>query len=452
MQPVETFAKDNDFHDYTLIIVAAPIDPTILANIQDNARNRQIPLFYLHSVGFYSSFSILLPPAFPIVDTHPDPTATTDLRILKPWPALQEFAREKTKGMETMQPHDKAHIPYICLLLHYLEQWKKKHDGKIPDNYKEKQDFRDNYVRSGSPDEENFDEACANVLKSLNPPTPSSSVRDILSAPEASDLAADSPSFWYIANAVQQFYKTHSVLPLPGSVPDMKAYSKDYITLQNIYKSKAREDCAEVTSSVRALEKSLGRSAKLAIPEKEIENFCKGAAHIHLVRGRPIQIAQPDQPFKFGDRAKALCFELGNPESLIGEYIAFLAWDEFVATHFTSSKAAGGEAVRVPGSLDAELEADTERVTGVAHKIIDSLLKEAGERMEDPEYSELKDRVANVVTEMVRAGGRELHNVASLTGGVVSQEIIKVVAGQYVPVDNVGVFDGVGSRLWVLRV
>lgn len=354
--------------------------------------------------------------------------------------------------METMQQHDKAHIPYVCLLLHYLELWKEKHDGRVPDTYKEKQEFRDSYVRSSSPDEENFDEAVAAVLKSLNPPTPSSTVRDILSAPEAQNLTADSPPFWYIANAIHQFYTRHNVLPLPGAVPDMKARSNDYIALQNIYKSKAREDCAEVLSTVRALEKSLGRSPNLAIPEKEVENFCKGAAHIHLVRGRPIQIAQTDQPFVFGERAKSLCFELTNPESLIGVYIAFLAWDEFVATHASPSSQAGGEGLRIPGASDAELEADTERVVGIAHKIMDGIIKEAGTRIEEPEYSEIKEGLDKVVTEIVRAGGGELHNVASLTGGVVSQEVIKVVTGQYVPVDNTAVFDGVGSRMGVLRV
>ena len=52
----------------------------------------------------------------------------------------------------------------------------------------------------------------------------------------------------------------------------------------------------------------------------------------------------------------------------------------------------------------------------------------------------------------VRAGGGELHNIAALTGGLVSQEVIKVVTEQYVPVDNTCVFDGVKSKTTVLRV
>jgi hypothetical protein len=44
-----------------------------------------------------------------------------------------------------------------------------------------------------------------------------------------------------------------------------------------------------------------------------------------------------------------------------------------------------------------------------------------------------------------------LHNIGALTGGMVSQEIIKVVTEQYVPVDNTCVFDGIRSHQGVKR-
>ncbi len=145
-------------------------------------------------------------------------------------------------------------------------------------------------------------------------------------------------------------------------------------------------------------------------------------------------------------------FELTNPESLVGEYIAFLAWDEFAATHTTKASEAGGEGLRVPGSVDLEFESDKEKLTGIAHKIVDDIINEAGTRIEDPEYTEVKDNVEKICIELVRAGGGELHNIASLTGGLVAQEIIKVTTKQYVPVDNTCLFDGVTSRAYTLRV
>lgn len=94
------------------------------------------------------------------------------------------------------------------------------------------------------------------------------------------------------------------MLPLPGSVPDMKAVSADYIQLQNVYKSKAREDLGEVLSTVRSIEQSLGREQ--LIEEKEVEAFCKGAGHIKLVRGRPFHVVQPGKKVTWGDRANSL--------------------------------------------------------------------------------------------------------------------------------------------------
>jgi len=52
----------------------------------------------------------------------------------------------------------------------------------------------------------------------------------------------------------------------------------------------------------------------------------------------------------------------------------------------------------------------------------------------------------------VRAGGGELHNIASLMGGLVAQEAIKLVTRQYIPSNNTCVFDGITSsaNVWAL--
>lgn len=134
-----------------------------------------------------------LPAAFPIVDTHPDPTATTDLRLLNPWPELLALVKEKTAGLESMDHEQHGHVPYLLLLLHYLEEWKSSHNGEAPQNYKEKTAFRET-VRKGEQTnnaeggEENFEEAVGAVLKSLNPATPSSAVKEVFNSPECQTL------------------------------------------------------------------------------------------------------------------------------------------------------------------------------------------------------------------------------------------------------------------------
>ena len=56
--------------------------------------------------------------------------------------------------------------------------------------------------------------------------------------------------------------------------------------------------------------------------------------------------------------------------------------------------------------------------------------------IENIDTSVLEQKIRDVVAEFVRADGAELHNISALTGGMVAQEVIKVVTKQYVPVDN----------------
>lgn len=83
--------------------------------------------------------------------------------------------------------------------------------------------------------------------------------------------------FWIIADAVKQFYERHQCLPLPGKLPDMKAQSKVYIQLQNIYKAKARKDAAEILQIVRAT------PGGEHVDPAEVDLFCKNAAFVKLI-------------------------------------------------------------------------------------------------------------------------------------------------------------------------
>lgn len=367
------------------------------------------------------------------------------------------FAQEKTKNLQEMDAEQHGHVPYVLLLFHYLEEWKSKNGGKVPENYKEKAAFRD-LVRQGTRTnnaeggEENYEEAVAAVLKSLNPAVASSSAKEVLTAPECSKLTRQvclkhlfhlrslligfkSPDFWVIAHAINDFYVKHSVLPLSGSLPDMKAKSADYIQLQNIYKNKARQDVAEVYARVEELDEQLQRPTET--PQKEVEAFCKSAAYVKLVRGRSPHLVRPSLSWE--DRARYAANDLTNPDSLILLYIAFIASDRYVAAH---------------GTTNGHTQSDSkiEQITTIAFDILKELLREADETIDEPEHTEVKQTLGKHIDELVRADGGELHNIAAATGGMVAQEVIKVITKQYVPVDNTCLFDGISSKSSVLKL
>ncbi|TID25865.1 putative ubiquitin-like activating enzyme protein [Venturia nashicola] len=442
-QPASTIINEDFLKPYSLLLVSAPVDPNVLATLSSYAAKTSIPLFYMHCVGFYAHFSVALPSAWPIVDTHPDPVSTTDLRLVKPWPELLEFMQSRTGNLEAMENDDHGHVPYLLLLSYYLEEWRKTHEGKVPSAYKEKQEFRDlvrKGMRTDTPEgsEENYEEAISAVLKSLNEPTASSAVREVWDAEECKNLTHDSHNFWIISSAIAKFYRQHGMLPLPGSVPDMKARSADYIALQNVYKSKARADILEITASVRELEKSLAR--KNAIEASEIEAFCKNAAHIKLVRGKPLAVYRVDNhEWTWGDRAKFAFNTLSDETSLILLHIAFMAWDAFFQS---STKVAGA----------SEPDTDAIELTKLADSIMDGLVTESGRSFDEGESDSVRSKLAEFCQELSRAGGAELHNLASLAGGLIAQEVIKAITKQYIPVDNTCLFDGVRSSTSVLKL
>ena len=369
-------------------------------------------------MGFYAAFSLQLPSDFPIVDTHPDPDSIQDLRLLAPWPELSAYVASSIgPDITSIDDLDHGHIPYVLLLLYYLDEWRKTKDT-FPSTFKEKTAFRE-LVRSGArtsnPEggEENYDEAAAAVLKTMTAPTIGSGCKEMLEMADRMTVDEDMTNFWLIAKALQIFYLSNHVLPLPGSLPDMKAKSADYVELQNIYKAKARRDVADVTRDVRRLERDIHRH----VPDAEIEAFCKNASHVKVVHGT----ASPE-----------ILGRLDASIDLEGQKSASWALEQL-------SKCQDDLESLLPlwVALQLSRARTSHPETG------------ASSRPKEWEAVAAHPSVSPHLAEIARAAGGELHNISSIAGGMVAQEAIKVITRQYVPVDNTCVFDGVLGKVWV---
>ena len=420
----EWMAQHNSLKPYNLFLICAPLRTSLLERICTYASGNSVPVVYVHSAGLFSTFSVQIPDEFPVVDTHPDPDTIQDLRLLLPWPELSAEAARQTKDLPDLADHDHGHVPYILLLLHYLSEWKTNHDGRLPQTFKEKTDFR-SYVRSqarqsaSAGPEENYDEACAAVLKTISPPTISSGTRQMFALPQcqSENLTSTSSHFWLIANAVKTFCDAHAVLPLPGSLPDMKATSSAYITLQNIYKSKARADVLEITNTVRQMEKALGQPTAKATPVTEIEAFAKNAAHVKVLHGNRLPHICLGRILKDNSHLieEDAIDDLGEPS-------LYPIFHYFALSHQNFS--AKSDKVKTTNDLTP---ASTGTLSPLSQALQISLLD-------------------------TPTPGAELHNISSWTGGMVAQEAIKLLTRQYVPVDNVVVIDGVRGRVGVMKL
>ncbi|KAI5457204.1 hypothetical protein BGZ63DRAFT_428618 [Mariannaea sp. PMI_226] len=411
--PYDLHQLFNGNHIFTMILYTLPLPRNEVEVLHAYAHQRQIPILAVHSIGFYSYFKTTLPGTFPVVDTHPDETATTDLRLLAPWPELVDFASEMTKDIDSLDNHEHGHLPLVVILLHYLEQWKQTHSGAYPVKYADKIAFRktiSDAMRRDNPEggEENFEEAVAAVMKHVVVPSIPDSLQQVFEYEHRDSNRAKS-SFWIIVNAVKQFCAERGQLPIAGGLPDMKAQSNVYIKLQNIYKEKARRDVSDILNIIR------DAPGGGDIDPAEVELFCRNVRFIKLINAdgnSEVKLAQVvDEQLASDEIAAVAGPEM--PLSLIPIYLSLVA-----TSHI--------------GNFSSE-----EIIQWISQQV--------------PQMGG-NERLIKTAQEVERANGFELHNISATMGGMVAQEMVKIITKQYVPIDNTCIFDGIESRCQVLRL
>ena len=174
-----------------MLILCSPISTNILRALQ--SAHPTLAIFHIYSVGFVGLLRISHPELC-IIETHPDDTI--DLRLFNPWPELVAATAEVADEIEAMTEHQHGHIPYVILLLHYLEQWKLAHGGSLPTSYAQKNEFKKLVWAGMRTDvaggvEENYEEAVAAVLKNMRPHEISRGTKDVLEDDMCRNLSPD---------------------------------------------------------------------------------------------------------------------------------------------------------------------------------------------------------------------------------------------------------------------
>jgi len=69
-----------------------------------------------------------------------------DLRLHTPFEELVAFANNKEGelgfDMPNLSLQNQNHVPCVVILIQLKEQWKAEHDGRLPSNFKEKEEFK----------------------------------------------------------------------------------------------------------------------------------------------------------------------------------------------------------------------------------------------------------------------------------------------------------------------
>lgn len=362
----------------------------------------------------------MVAPEHPVIETHPE-NPFPDLRLDVPFPSLQNYAKEI--DLDAMDHQQHSHTPYLVLLMKAIAKWREE-DGRdessFPEKYAEKKEIKEILKRMRKPDEkgrddeENFQEAInavnTAVLRSQIPPE----TRDLLAEAEKKDLnrRPDNAEFWTLCKALRRFIDYTGFLPLRGSLPDMTADTERYIQVQNIFHKKAAEDAKEMSRLAEEVAKSYGRPPP---GQEAVHKFCRNAGFLRL-------ISLYDEYSTEGSRVDVIRKAMEEGDQLMSWYLVYRATERFCS-----------EKGRYPGTNGIPVELDD--------KDLRNRVRVLGKEMRMEGLVE-KAVTDDMVTEMCRYGAAELHPMASLLGGIAAHEVVKVITGQYVPLNNTFVFDG----------
>lgn len=407
--PVSLINEDEKFFKQFNVIIASNMQEKDLIKLNKICTNENIILVSLKTNGLFGILRTYVP-EHTIIDAHPE--NETDYRLDCPFQSLADYCKQFDFSKMSLVEH--SHMPFIVILYQCLETFKSKHDGQIPKTYSERNELKE-IVKSLrlNNDEENFDEAEKSIFKACKPTTVPSEVKNMFSDEKCKNINENSTNFWIIINAFSDFVERQGCLPHSGIIPDMKSDTEKYVELQNIYRKKFQEDFYEIRNKVNSTLERINRPIN-SISDEQITTMIKNAKSLRVIRYRTLEeeINQPN--------TQLIEQILQEEQNNMIYYLLFRAVDKFYETHY-----------RYPGTDNNALENDYELLKKCVENIATSY---------NIDSSLIPDEC---IQEVVRAGMSEIHTIAALVGALVSQEILKLVTCQYVPMDNTCIVNGI---------
>lgn len=428
-EKVESLLENNPsfFTKFSLIIASSLPDKTLL-ELSKLLWDHNVPLVVCNSYGMVGYLRIVTK-EHTIVESHPD-DEIADLRLDVPFPDLKNYC--DNINLNALSKKDHMHTPWLVLIYKYLQQWKQEHDGIAPKNYKEKKEFKE-YLRAGIlknedgvPEmEENFDEAINRVNTALVPTKVPSAVSALFEDDKCNNIDSESESFWIMLKAVKKFVENEGkgFLPLRGSIPDMTADSERYIALQNCYLNQAERDITAVRGHLNQILHDIEKSPD-NFTDQDLKNLCKNISFVKVVRCRSLEDEYNPKKFKSDNIGHML--EDEDNDSM--NYVMLRACSQFLS-----------EFNYYPGYYDSSLESDASKLKSIVSRLLQ-------------EWNISIIPKTDYIQEFCRYGGAELHFVAAYMGGVASQEIIKLLTKQFVPIQDTYIYNSIKQSSITLQL
>ncbi|KAK9070049.1 hypothetical protein SSX86_010448 [Deinandra increscens subsp. villosa] len=420
--PVTLIETNPSFFSQFTLVIATQLVEDSMVKLDRICRDANVMLIFARSYGL-SGFVRISVKEHTVIESKPD-HFLDDLRLNNPWPELKKFT--ENIDLDTSDPVVHKHIPYILILVKIAEEWAKNHGGRLPSSREDKKEFKELIkAKMSATDEDNYKEAIDASFKVFASPGISSDLKRILDDTRA-EVESNTPDFWVMVAALKEFIANEGggEAPLDGSIPDMTSSTELYVNLQKLYQAKAEADFLVVEERVRNILKKIGRDP-YSISKTVIKSFCKNARKLTVCRYKPIEeeFNSPILP----ELQKYLTDE--EYSVAVGFYILLRAVDRFSANYNA-----------FPGQFDGAMDDDISRLKTTAVSLLGDLGCNGSTLTED------------LINEMCRYGAAELHAVAAYIGGVASQEVIKLITRQFVPMSGTFIFNGIDHKSQLLSL
>ncbi|KAM5580640.1 hypothetical protein ABKV19_010075 [Rosa sericea] len=381
------------FSQFTLVVATQLVEDSMV-KLDRICRDANVLLIFARSYGLTGLVRISLK-EHTVIESKPE-HFLDDLRLNNPWPELRGFA--ETIDLDVSDPVAHKHTPYVVILVKMAQEWAKSHGGKLPTTREEKKEFKELIkARMTAIDEDNYREAIENSFKVFTLRGISPELQQIISD-SRSEIDSSSSDFWVMVAALKEFLANEGggEAPLEGSIPDMTSSTEHYVALQKIYQAKAEADFLVIDQRVRSLLKKIGRDPS-SISKATVKSFCKNARKLKVCRYRSIED------------------EFSSP--ILPDLQKYLTDEDY-----------------------SVMDEDISRLKTTAVGLLSDLGCNGVTLTED------------LINEMCRFGAAELHAVAAFIGGIASQEVIKLITRQFVPLSGTFIFNGIDHKSQLLAL
>ncbi|KAF3443685.1 hypothetical protein FNV43_RR13375 [Rhamnella rubrinervis] len=407
------------FSQFTLVVATQLVEDSMV-KLDRICREANVMLIFARSYGLTGLVRISVK-EHTVVESKPD-HFLDDLRLNNPWLELRRLA--ESTDLNVSDPVAHKHIPYVFILVKMADEWAKSHGGNLPSTREEKKEFKDLIkTRMIAMDEDNYKEAIDASFKVFAPQGISADLQQVIND-SCAEVDSNSSDFWIMVAALKEFIAKEGggEAPLEGSIPDMTSSTEHYVNLQNIYFGKADADFLAIEQRVRNILKKIGRDPN-SISKAIIKSFCKNARKLKVCRYRLAE-EEFNSPI-LSELQKYLTDE--DYSIAVGFYILLRAVDRFAANYNS-----------FPGQFNGAMDEDISRLKTTAVGLLSDLGCNGSTLTED------------LINEMCRFGAAELHAVAAFIGGIASQEVIKLITRQFVPMPGTFIFNGIDHKSQLL--